>query len=115
MEIGQEDNIIPSLPPQAYIEVLLETSQNSRGSVTKSKARAQTEETSESRGEELEQTSKKGRKPNKLIREIEANREKATGNQSILDYLVSPIHGEKNLLEMQENRKYRALPHSSKK
>ena len=73
------------------------------------------EETSESRGVELEQTSKKGRKPNKVVREIEANREKAAYKQSSLDYLVRPLHREKNPSEMHENRKDRALPHSSKK
>ena len=96
MEIGQEDNFIPTLPQQAYIQVLLESSQNSGGSVTRSKAKAQMKETSERRGEELEQTSRKGRKHNKVIREIEADREKAIGKQSSLDYLVRPPHGENN-------------------
>ena len=61
------------------------------------------EETSESRGEELEQTSRKGRKPNKIIREIEANREKAAGKQSSLDHLVIPLHGEKNSTKAQDH------------
>ena len=115
MEIWQEGNIIPTLPQQAYIEVFLESSHISRGSVTISKAKAHTEENSERRGEQLEQTSKKGRKPKKIIREIEANREKAAGKQSSLDHLVRPLHGENNSIEAQENRKDKALPQSTKK
>ena len=40
MEIGQEDNYIPTLPKQVFIEVLPKYSQNSGGSVTISKAKA---------------------------------------------------------------------------
>ena len=80
-----------------------------------SKAKAQTEKTSESRGEELEQTSKKGRKPNKVIREIEANREKVAGKQSSLDHLVRSHPDEKHTGEVLENRKERVLPQSIKK
>ena len=77
MEIGQEDNVIPTLPQQNYIDFFPKSFHIFGGLVTRSKAKAHTEETSKSIGEELEQTSRKGRKTNKVIREIEANREKA--------------------------------------
>ena len=115
MEIGQEDNFNPTLTQQAYIENLPENSQLSGGSVTRSKAKAHMEETSESRGEELKKTSRKGRNPNKVIREMEANREKLAGKQSSLDHLVRSLPNEKNSEEALENRKERVPPQATKK
>ena len=66
----------PLLPTQSYVETRPETSQN-LGLVSRSRAKAQTEETLERREEEYEQQTRKGRKPNKYHIEQETAREKA--------------------------------------
>ena len=54
------------------------------GSVTISRAKAQMEDTSESKEEDIEPLITKGRKPNKSHREIEASQEKEPGKKSSL-------------------------------
>ena len=49
------------------------------------RAKALLEDTSESREEDIESISKKGRNPNKFLRELETAGEKAAGKQSSLD------------------------------
>ena len=61
--------------PQERKEVVA----NSKGSVTRSREKACSEEAIDTSTEEQEPLSRKGRKSNKSIREQEAAREKATG------------------------------------
>ena len=87
MERGQEANYKPILPTQDYVEISSDSSLNSGGSVTRSRAKAYLEETYERKEEEIESIAKKGRKPNKFHRELEKSREKETGKKSSLDHL----------------------------
>ena len=82
------------------------TSQNS-SSITRSRAKAQMEKTSESREEECEKLTRKGRKPNKYHREQETAKEKTTCKQSSLDHLVKPLHPKKQSGEQTDGRKDR--------
>ena len=68
-EIGQEASYEPTLPSQPYVEIRSESSQNSGGSITRSRAKAQMEDISESKEEEAEPLIKNGRKPNEFLRE----------------------------------------------
>ena len=77
----------------------------SEGSVTRSKAKASTEEMTDISIEEQEPLSRKGRKTNKVIREQEAAREKAAGKQSNLDFLVKTSQASKYLMSAEEERK----------
>ena len=65
-----------------------EAAANSEGSVTRSKEKSCSEESTDFSVEEQEPLSRKGRKSNKTIREQEVAREKAVGKQSNLDFLV---------------------------
>ena len=78
---------------------------NSEGSVTRSKAKASSEVTTDTSAEEQEPLSRKGRKSNKAIREQEAAREKAAGKQSNLDFLVKTMQASKYLLSAEEEKK----------
>ena len=77
----------------------------SEGSVTQSKTKDCSEESTDNSTEEQEPLSRKGRKSNKIIREQEAGREKATGKQSNLDFLVKNSQASKYLLSAKEERK----------
>ena len=77
----------------------------SEGSVTRSKAKASTEEMTDTSIEEQESLPRKGRKTNKVIREQEAAREKAAGKQSNLDFLVKTSQASKYLMSAEEERK----------
>ena len=59
MEIGQEDNYIPMIPTQAYVEVRFESSLNFGGSIMRSRAKAHLEDTSKSKEEDIEPQEKK--------------------------------------------------------
>ena len=61
---------------------------NSEGPVTRSREKSCTEETTENSIEQQEPQSRKGRKSNKILREQEAAREKATRKKSNMDFLV---------------------------
>ena len=61
------------------------------GSVTRFRAKAQMEETSERKEEDLEALTRKGRKPNKYYREQEIAREAEEGKKTSLDHLVKPF------------------------
>ena len=61
----------------------------------RSRAKAHMEDTSERKEEEVETLIKKGRKPNKFLRDQETIREKAAGKQSSLDHLVKSYLSEK--------------------
>ena len=89
---------------------------NSDGSVTRSKAKACSEESTDNSTEEQEPLSRKGRNSNKIIREQEATREKAAGKQSNLDFLVKNSQESKYLLSAKEERKEqeRALRNAKK-
>ena len=78
---------------------------NSEGSVTRSREKASSEETTDTSAEEQEPLSRKGRKSNKAIREQEAAREKAAGKQSNLDFLVKTSQASKYLLSAEEEKK----------
>ena len=78
---------------------------NSEGSVTRSRAKACSEEATDTSAEEREPLSRKGRKSNKAIREQEAAREKAAGKQSNLDFLVKTSQASKYLLSAEEEKK----------
>ena len=82
-----------------------EAAANSEGSVTRSKAKACSEESTDNSVEEQEPHSRKGRKSNKTIREQEAAREKAVGKQSNLDFLVKNSQASKYLLSAVEEIK----------
>ena len=75
------------------------------GSVTRSRAKASSEDITDTSVEEHESSSRKGRKSNKVIREQEAAREKATGKQTNLDFLVKPSQASKYLLSPEEEKK----------
>ena len=77
------------------------------GSVTRSRAKASSEDITETSVEEQEPSSRKGRKSNKVIREQEAAREKAAGKQTNLDFLVKSSQGSKYLLSQEEEKKER--------
>ena len=100
----------------AQPEAMKETTIKSEGSVTWSKAKASSEESTDNSTEEQEPLSRKGRKSNKIIREHEAAREKAAGKQSNLDFLVKNLQASKYLLSAEEEwkEKERAL-HNTKK
>ena len=72
----------------------IEASQN-LGSVTRFRAKAQMEETSEIKEEDLEALTRKGRKPNKYYREQETAKEEEEGKKTSLDHLVKPFLSEK--------------------
>ena len=63
------------------------------------RAKAQMEDTSESKEEEAEALIKKGRKHNKFHRELKTSREKAARKQSSLDHLVKSYLSEKQVGE----------------
>ena len=88
----------------------------SEGSITRSRAKASTEEITDTSTEEQEPLSRKGRKSNKIIREQEAAREKAAGKQSNLDFLVKSAPPNKYLLTAEEEKreKEKASKHSRK-
>ena len=73
------------------------------------------EETSESKEEESEALTKKGRKPNKYYREQETAKEEEEGKKTILDHLLKPFLSEKQTWEQSEGRKDRVGPLSIKK
>ena len=73
---------------------------NFEGSVTRSRAKASSEETTDTSVEEQEPLSRKGRKSNKAIREQEA-----AGKQSNLDFLVKTSQASKYLLSAEEEKK----------
>ena len=75
------------------------------GSVTRSRAKASSEDITDTSVEEQEPSSWKGRKSNKVIREQEAAREKAAGKQTNLDFLVKPSQASKYLLSQEEEKK----------
>ena len=75
------------------------------GSITRSKAKASTEEMTDTSIEEQESIPRKGRKTNKIIREQEAAREKAAGKQANLDFLVKTTQASKYLMSAEEERK----------
>ena len=87
--LHQEDETPIDVPPQKEKEDLdedmaqplekKEAATNSEGSVTRSRAKACTEEATDTSTEEQEPLSRKGRKSNKAIREQEAAWEKAIG------------------------------------
>ena len=68
------------------------------GSMTRSRAKASSEDITETSAEEQEPSTRKGRKTNKVIREQEAAREKAAGKQTNLDFLVKSTQASKYLL-----------------
>ena len=78
---------------------------NSKGSVTRSREKSSSKETTDTSVEEQEPLSRKGRKSNKAIREQEAAREKAAGKQSNLDFLVKNSQASKYLLSAEEEKK----------
>ena len=84
----------PFLPTQLYVQERIEASQN-LGSVTRFRAKAQMEETSESKEEESEALTKKGIKPNKYYREQETAKEEEEGKKTSLDHLVKPFLSKK--------------------
>ena len=86
------------------------------GSVTQSKTKSCSKESIYNSTEEQEPLSRKGRKSNKIIREHEADREKAAGKQSNLDFLVKNSQVSKYLLSAEEIRKEkeRALRNAKK-
>ena len=92
------------------------TTLNSKGSVTWSKEKACSEESTDNSTEEQEPFSRKGRKSNKIIREHKVAREKEAGKQSNLDFLVKNSQTSKYLLSAEEEwkEKGRAL-HNAKK
>ena len=94
----------PLLPTQPYVEERPETSQNSI-LVTRSKAKDQMEETSESIEEEFKPLTRKGRKLDKFYREQETTRDKVEGKQTSLDHLVKPLLPKKKTGEQPEGRK----------
>ena len=92
------------------------TTINSEGSVTRSKAKASSEESTDNSTEEQEPLSRKGRKTNRIIREQEAAREKAAGKQSNLDFLVKNPQEIKYLLSAEDERKEKERElHNAKK
>ena len=85
----------------------VQTSEGSvEGSITRSRAKASSEDTTDNSMEEPEPTSKKGRKSNKIIREEEAAREKVAGKQSNLDFLVK-TQASKYIISPEEEKKER--------
>ena len=88
----------------------------SEGSVTISRAKASSEEITNTLVEEQEPLSRKGRKSNKAIREQEAAREKAAGKQSNLYFQVKNGPANKYLLSAEEEKreKDKALKHLRK-
>ena len=89
---------------------------NSEGSVTRSRAKESTEESTNNSNEEQEPQSRKGRKSNKILREQEATRVKAVGKQSNLNFLVKNSQASKYLLSAGEEKKEKekALRHLKK-
>ena len=77
----------------------------SEGSITRSRAKVSSKETTNTSVEEQEPLSRKGRKSNKVIREQEAAREKVAGKQSNLDFLVKTTPASKYLLSPEEEKK----------
>ena len=75
------------------------------GSVTRSRAKASSEDITDTSVEEQEPLSRKGRKSNKIIREQEAAREKAARKQTNLDFLVKSSQASKYLLSPEEEKK----------
>ena len=73
------------------------------------------EDTSESKEEEIEPLIKKGRKPNKFHREIEAGHEKAARKQSNLDHLVKNFLTEKQSREQADGKKDRVVSQAIRK
>ena len=73
------------------------------------------EDTSESKEEEIEPSSKKGRKPNKFHREIEIAQEKETRKQSSLDHVVKNYLAETKSREQVDGKKDRVVPQATKK
>ena len=65
----------------------------------------QWEETSESKDEEIEPQVKKGRKPNRTIRDLEAEPENATGRQTSLDQHLRVISSGKQPQGNMEEKK----------
>ena len=82
-----------------------EATTNSEGSVTRSRAKACSKESTDISAEEQEPLSRKGRKSNKTIWEQEATREKTAGKQSNLDFLVKTSQASKYLLISEEEKK----------
>ena len=78
---------------------------SSEGSITRSRTKASTEEIIDASTEEQEPLSRRGRKYNKDIREQEVAREKETGKQDNLDFLVKSSQESKYLLSAEEERK----------
>ena len=61
------------------------------GSVTRFRAKAQMEETSERKEEDSKALTRKGRKLNKYYREQDTAREEEEGKKKSLDHLVKPF------------------------
>ena len=89
----------------AQTETMKATTINSEGSVTRSKEKASSEESTDNSTEEQEPLSRKGRNSNKIIREQEVVREKAEGKQSNLDFLVKNSQARKYLLSAEEEKR----------
>ena len=79
-----------------------EATANSEGSVTRSREKACSKESTDNSIEEQEPHSRKGRKSNKTLRLQETAREKAAGKQSNLDFLVKNSQASKYLLSAKE-------------
>ena len=113
MQKGREDG--PEAPPEKETQAeglgnigdRKDKPATSEGSITRSRERIGTEETTDTSVEEQEPLSRKGRKTNKTIKEQEAAREKAAGKQANLDFLVKSSQASKYLLFVEEERKER--------
>ena len=81
----------------------------------RSRAKAQMEDTSDSKEEEMEPLIKKGRKPNKFHMEKEIEKEKAASKQLNLDHLVKSYLSDKQIAEQLEVKNDRVVPPSTNK
>ena len=114
-EIDKEAKFVPAPPKQPYIEVRSKASHNSRGSITKSRSKAQWEKTYESKEEEAEPQIKKGKKPNRRLRDMEAAQEKAARKQTSLDQHIRVITSGKQPQGIIEEKKDKTIPPAPKK